>query len=96
MDSSLEGSGFELPVPHAMQERLRAIIAGFGKPELPDYLWLLSADITEGELKPSPKSWNRSLIGHGTGSSNPVPSSGEFVSAVNRRLPCENPRGLRE
>jgi hypothetical protein len=42
-----------------MQERLEAIIAGFGcKPPSPDYLRLLSADITEGgpskvsELKP--------------------------------------------
>ena len=44
---------------HAMQERLKAIIAGFGcKPASPDYLRLLSADATEGgpskvlELRP--------------------------------------------
>jgi hypothetical protein len=48
-DSSVEGNGFELPVPRAMQERLKAIIAGFGcNPPSPDYLRLLSADITEG------------------------------------------------
>jgi hypothetical protein len=28
-DSSLEGDGFELPVPRAMQARLKAKIAGF-------------------------------------------------------------------
>ena len=51
-DSPLEGGGFELPVPRAMQERLKAIIAGFGcNPPSPDYLRLLSADITEGEPK---------------------------------------------
>jgi hypothetical protein len=45
-DSLLEGNGFELPVPRAMQERLKAIIAGFGcNPPSPDYLRLLSADI---------------------------------------------------
>jgi hypothetical protein len=54
-DSLLEGSGFELPVPRAMQEGLiKAIIAGFGcKPPLPDYLRLLSADITEAGPKRS-------------------------------------------
>src|ERR1700746_3358235 len=37
--SPLEGNGFELPVPRAMQERLKAIIAGFGcKPPSLDYL----------------------------------------------------------
>jgi hypothetical protein len=45
----LEGTGCELPVPRAMQERLEAIIAGFGcKPPSPDYLRLLSADIAGG------------------------------------------------
>jgi hypothetical protein len=29
-DSSVEGGGFELPVPRAMQARLKAKIAGFG------------------------------------------------------------------
>ena len=29
MDSLLEGDGFELPVPRAMQTRLKAKIAGF-------------------------------------------------------------------
>ena len=29
-DSPLEGDGFELPVPRAMQARLEAKIAGFG------------------------------------------------------------------
>jgi len=38
----------------AMQERLKAIIAEFCcKPPSPDYLRLLSADITEGGLKRS-------------------------------------------
>jgi hypothetical protein len=37
-----------------MQERPKAMIAGFGcKPPSLDYLWLLSADITEGEPKRS-------------------------------------------
>ena len=53
-NSPLEGSGFELPVPRAMQERPKAMIAGFGcKPPLLDYLRLLSADITEGGPKRS-------------------------------------------
>jgi hypothetical protein len=53
-DSTLEENGFELPVPRAMQEGLKAIIAGFGcKPPLPDYRRLLSADITEGGRKRS-------------------------------------------
>jgi hypothetical protein len=30
LDSPLEGDGFELPVPRAMQARLKAKIAGFG------------------------------------------------------------------
>jgi hypothetical protein len=30
-DSPLEGDGFELPVPRAMQARLKAKIAGFGR-----------------------------------------------------------------
>jgi hypothetical protein len=48
-DSSLERNGFELPVPRAMQERLKATIAGFGcNPPWPDYLRLLSVDISEG------------------------------------------------
>jgi hypothetical protein len=47
-DSPLEGNGFELPVPRAMQQALRAIIAGFGcKPPSLDYLRLPSVDITE-------------------------------------------------
>ena len=51
-DSALEGNGFELPVPRAMQGRLRAIIAGFGsKPPPLDYLRLPSVDITEGGPK---------------------------------------------
>jgi hypothetical protein len=52
-DSALEGSGFELLVPCAMQERRKAIIAGFGwKPSL-DYRRLLSTDITEDGPKRS-------------------------------------------
>jgi hypothetical protein len=40
----------EMPAA-TMQERLKAIVAGFDrKPPLPDYLRLLSADITEGGL----------------------------------------------
>jgi hypothetical protein len=53
-DSALEGNGFELPVPRAMQERPKAMTVGFGcKPSSLDYLRLLSADITEGEPKRS-------------------------------------------
>jgi hypothetical protein len=52
-----------------MQERLKAIIAGFGcNPPSPDYLRLLSADITEGGPKRSLET--RSLNARGTGSSN--------------------------
>src|SRR6516164_3820849 len=48
-DSPLEGTGFELPVPRAVQERPNATIAGFSRlPPLPDKPRLLSADITEG------------------------------------------------
>jgi len=54
-DSPLEGNGFELPVPRAMQGRPRAIIAGFGcKPPSLDYLRLPSVDITEGGPKRNP------------------------------------------
>jgi hypothetical protein len=75
-DSPLEENGFELLVPRAMQERLKAIIAGFGcNPPSPDYLRLLSADITEGGPKRS--LGTGSLNARGTGSSNPFPSSGE-------------------
>ena len=43
-----------MPVPRAMQQGLKAIIAGFGcKPPLPDYLRLLLADITEAGPKRS-------------------------------------------
>jgi hypothetical protein len=35
----------------AMQRRLAAIVAGFGgEPQAPDYLRLLSADMTQGGL----------------------------------------------
>jgi hypothetical protein len=75
-DSPLERNGFEPPVPRAMQERLKAIIAGFGcNPPSPDYLRVLSADITEGGPKRS--LGTGSLNARGTGSSNPFPSSGE-------------------
>jgi hypothetical protein len=51
-DSALEWNGFELPVPRAMQERPKAIIAGFGcNPPSPDYLRLLSADIYRRRAK---------------------------------------------
>ena len=54
-DSLLEGNGFELPVPRAMQGRPRAIIAGFGCKLPPvDYLRLPSVDITEGGPKRIP------------------------------------------
>ena len=52
MDSLVEGDGFELPVPRAMQGRPKAIIAGFGcKPPSLDYLRLPSVEITEGGPK---------------------------------------------
>ena len=54
-DSPLEGSGFELPVPCAVQDRPKATIAGFGcKPPSPDNPQLLSTDITEGGPKRTP------------------------------------------
>ena len=47
-DSPLEGNGFELPVPRAMQGRAKPIIAGFGcMPPSLDDLRLQSADISE-------------------------------------------------
>jgi hypothetical protein len=46
-DSPLEGNGFELPVPRAMQARLKAIIAAFCfMPPPLDYLRLPSMDVT--------------------------------------------------
>src|SRR6516164_4124118 len=36
-DSPLEGDGFELPVPRAIQSRLKAKIAGFGC--MPSIIW---------------------------------------------------------
>ena len=45
-DSSLEGGGFELPVPRAMQARLEAKIAGFGCMFAVDYLRLPSVAIS--------------------------------------------------
>jgi hypothetical protein len=54
-DSLPEGSGFELPVPCAVQDRPKATIAGFGcKPPSPDNPQLLSTDITEGGPKRTP------------------------------------------
>jgi hypothetical protein len=54
----------------------KAIIAGLGrKPPSPDYLRLLSADITEGG--PKQNLGTEALSPSGTGSSNPFPSSGE-------------------
>ena len=59
----------------AMQERPKAIIAGFGcQPPSPDYPRLLSADITEGGPK---RSLGTEALSRGTGSSNPSPSSEE-------------------
>jgi hypothetical protein len=58
-----------------MQERPKAIIAGFGcQPPSPDYPRLLSADITEGGPK---RSLGTEALSRGTGSSNPSPSSEE-------------------
>ena len=51
-DSPLQGTASELLVPRAMQERPKAIIAGFGwKPPLLDYRRRLSAEITESGSK---------------------------------------------
>jgi len=45
----LEGTGFELPVPRAMQGRPKAIIDGFGcMPPSLDYLRLPLVEISEG------------------------------------------------
>ena len=46
LDSPLEGDGFELPVPRAMQARLEAKIAGFGCMFAVDYLRLPSVAIS--------------------------------------------------
>jgi hypothetical protein len=48
-DSPLEGTGYELPVPRAMQRRPKAIIDGFRcmAPSL-DYLRLPLVEISEG------------------------------------------------
>jgi hypothetical protein len=104
-DSPLEGSGFELLVPRAMQERRRAIIAGFGwKPPSLDYRRLLSTDITR--VGPS-ESRNRSLIARRTGnfrihippaaglSSSPWRPAREaaagFAPEASRFLHCDSP-----
>ena len=48
----LEGTGFELPVPRAMQGRPKAIIDGFGcMPPSLDYLRLPLVEISEGGPK---------------------------------------------
>ena len=52
MDSPLEGSGFEPPVPRATQVQPKAIIAGFGcMPPSLDYLRLPPVNISGGEPK---------------------------------------------
>jgi hypothetical protein len=75
-DSPLEGDGFELPVPRAMQARLEAKIAGFG---------CMSPSIICGCRRwPSAKAQSEisepNLIARGTGSSNPSPSSEESAN----------------
>ena len=77
-DSLLEGTGFELPVPRAMQGRPKAIIDGFGC--MPPSLDSAAAVGGDQRRRAKAKSRNRSLIARGTGSLNPPPSSGESVA----------------
>src|SRR5215831_15221925 len=64
VDSPLEGNGFELPVPRAVEGLSVAIIAGSGcKPSLA-YLRLPSVDHPR---RATAKSRNRSRIARGTG-----------------------------
>ena len=91
-DSPLEGDGFELPVPRAMQARLEAKIAGFGCVRRR----LSAAAVGGHQLMRKAKSRNRTLIARGTGSSNPSPSSGEssanlIFGAASRRRGCRAP-----
>src|SRR6516165_10212331 len=92
VDSLLEGDGFELPVPRAMQARLEAKIAGFGCVRRR----LSAAAVGGHQLMRKAKSRNRTLIARGTGSSNPSPSSGEssanlIFGAASRRRGCRAP-----
>ena len=75
-DSPLEGDGFELPVPRAMQARLEAKIAGVGCVRRR----LSAAAVGGHQLRRKAKSRNRTVIARGTGSSNPSPSSGESLA----------------
>src|SRR6516164_5872500 len=77
-DSLLEGTGFELPVPRAMQGRPKAIIDGFGC--MPPSLDSAAAVGGDQRRRAKAKSRNRSLIARGTGSSNPPPSTGKSVA----------------
>src|SRR6516164_450676 len=79
VDSLLEGDGFELPVPRAIQARLEAKITGFGCIRRR----LSAAAVGGHQLRRKPKSRNRTLIARGTGSSNPSPSSRQSVSRWN-------------
>ena len=63
-DSLLEGDGFELPVPRAMQARPEAKIAGFGCVRRR----LSAAAVGGHQLRRKAKSRNRTLIARGTGS----------------------------
>ena len=62
-DSVLEGTGFELPVPRAMQARLEAKITGFGCIRRR----LSAAAVGGHQLRRKAKSRNRTLIARGTG-----------------------------
>jgi len=86
-DSLLEGDGFELPVPRAMQARLEAKIAGFGCVRRR----LSAAAVGGHQLRRKAKSRNRTLIARGTGSSNPSPSSRQSVSHGISPLCIEKP-----
>src|SRR5215470_10475456 len=79
-DSALEGEGFELPVPRAMQARLKAKIAASAACRRRSS----EAAVGGHQLRSKAKSRNRTPIARGTGSSNPFPSSGD--SAANLSL----------
>src|SRR6516225_10620467 len=76
-DSPLEGDGFELPVPRAMQARLEAKITGFGCVRRR----LSAAAVGGHQLRRKAKSRNRTLIARGTGSFESI--------SLQRRVRCE-------
>ena len=89
--SLLEEGGFELPVPRAIQARLRAKIVASATCRCR----LSAAAVVGHQLRRKAKSRNRTLIACGTGSSNPSPSSGESTNFLflSRRRPFNTSGG---